>query len=774
MTGAALLVVALQQAALTGVVRDSVDLEPVAFARVTATSLGGKEVAVFGSTDRFGAFVVPGVSATGRVRVEVSALGYGMWTRVYEALPSSGPVRVLLKPAPIGLEGLEVAVTGRAGDRASLSRGAFVVDSALLGTLPAILETDVLRAIAVSPSASTSSDYTSVPFVRGGSSDGTPVLLDGVRLFNAVHLGGFISAVSPEIVKRATLLAGSGGDGFTVGSLSGAIDIVTRDGSRDRRQVTGSLGLGSSRFSVEGPVGESASYLLSARRSYIDGFTLALERMGAIEEHLPYFFQDLHAKATIDLGGIRRISVTGYLNSESLTEVDALRGRTVEMDMAWGTAAFAVHYRAVLGATGILDANLGHSRFRSDLARIREEHFNSTGHVRARLDTTLFGDGLMSETRAGLRATWHKERATITAGTQATVSLGDHDYHVADRYYSDNDVRPFALLDVREERRRLAGYVSAEVPLRRGFSTRAGLRVDRFQGLATDLAGFGELSYAGSWWDAYVSASRSHQALTSLRNEEALLASFLAYDLLIPVSEAPVPRNTEFLIGWEGSRGGLLVRLDAYARALANLRLPELESNPIRDPALGDPSFWVMASGAARGIEASWSWTVDRGVSVLGSYRWAGVSRTVGSRTYTPRFHRAHELELGSSWRRGGSSWSTRVSLRSGQPFTPLLGIVPFEPYPGGVEERVNRVLLGGGYNSARLPHYARIDIAWRRGSEVSWFGGGSLEWYVSVANLFNLPNVVGWLVEETDRGKREVHRRQLPMTPFFGVELRF
>ena len=779
MTGATLLVAALQQAALTGVVRDSVDLEPVAFARVTATSLGGNEVAARGTTDRFGAFVVPGVAAAGRVRVEVSALGYGMWTRVYEAAPSPGAVRVLLQPTPIGLEGLEVAVTGRAGDRGSLSRGAFVVDSALLGTLPAILEPDVLRAIAVSPSASTPSDYASVPFVRGGSSDGTPVLLDGVRLFNAVHLGGFISAVSPEIVKRATLLVGSGGDGFTVGSLSGAIDVVTRDGSRDRRKVTGFLGLGSSRFSLEGPVGGSASYLLCARRSYIDGFTLALEKMGAIEEHLPYFFQDLHAKVTIDLGGIRRLSVTGYLNSESLTEVDALRGRTVEMDMAWGTAAFAVHYRGMLGATGILDANLGHSRFRSDLARIREEHFgfNSTGYVLAPLDTILFGDGLMSEARAGLRATWHKERATIMAGTRATVSLGDHDYRVADRYYSDHDLRAFALLDVRGKRRRLAGYVSAEVPLRRGFSTRAGLRVDRFQGMATDLAGFGELSHAGSWWDAYVSASRSHQALTSLRNEEALLASFLAYDLLVPVSEGPVPRNTEFLIGWEGSRDGLRVRLDAYARSLANLRLPELKSNPIRDPALGDPSFWVMAGGTARGIEASWSWTVERGVSVLGSYRWAGVSRTVGSTTYTPRFHRAHELELGSSWRRGASSWSSRVSLRSGQPVTPLLGVVPFEPYSGeGVRlEGPDLVLLGGGYNSARLPHYARIDIAWRRASEVSWFGGGSLVSYVSVANLFNLPNVVGWLVEETRGGElREVHRRQLPMTPFLGVEFRF
>ena len=83
---------------------------------------------------------------------------------------------------------------------------------------------------------------------------------------------------------------------------------------------------------------------------------------------------------------------------------------------------------------------------------------------------------------------------------------------------------------------------------------------------------------------------------------------------------------------------------------------------------------------------------------------------------------------------------------------------------------------LGGEYNSESLPHYARIDIGWRRESRVSWLGGGSVVPYVSVANLFSLPNVVGWFVER-DRsvnGIRKVYVPQLPMLPFLGVEFRF
>ena len=231
MTGTALLVATLQQVTLTGVVRDSVDLEPVTSALVTVATVGGETVAASGDSDRFGAFVLPGVTAAGPVRVEVGAFGYARWTRTYD-VPPSDPIRVLLTPAPIGLEGIEVAVSGRAGDPMSLSRDAFVIDSVLLRSFPTILETDVLRSTHVSPSASAVSDYISVPFIRGGTGQGTPVLLDGVRLFNAFHVGGFVSAVNAEVVKRATVLPGSGGDGIAAGSLSGAIDIATRDGSR--------------------------------------------------------------------------------------------------------------------------------------------------------------------------------------------------------------------------------------------------------------------------------------------------------------------------------------------------------------------------------------------------------------------------------------------------------------------------------------------------------------------------------------------------------------
>jgi len=57
----------------------------------------------------------------------------------------------------------------------------------------------------------------------------------------------------------------------------------------------------------------------------------------------------------------------------------------------------------------------------------------------------------------------------------------------------------------------------------------------------------------------------------------------------------------------------------------------------------------------------------------------------------------------------------------------------------------------------------------------VSWFGGGVVTLYASVANLFNRANVVGWKPERFLSGRfSKVARRQFPAIPSFGAEFRF
>ena len=771
-----LAVAAPQSATLTGVVRDSVGLHPVGSARITVTAASSGAAGATVSSDRYGAFVVPGVPKGTGVRVRVVAYGYEEWTRSYGE-PPGDPLRVLLAPAPAGLEGLEVVAGGAGAGPIALARDAYVVDSLVMRSVPVVGEPDVLRATAVSPSASAASDFAAIPLVRGGASGETPVLLDGARLFNAYRLGGFLSAINADVVDRAALLPGAGGDGFAVGSLSGAFDIATRDGSRDRVRTFGALGLASGRVAVEGPLGDRSSYLVSGRHTWIGTLTRTLAAVGIMETRMPYWFRDLQGKVVADLGGVRRLSVSGYLGSEWMVdlvesgdydylvydpigcpnppeeEIGSVVGK-----MGSDNAAFSVHYRDRLGGGAIIDASSGLGRFAGRIDSIAGDrgcHPPDTPSSRA----------LMTEVRTDVRIAWPVGRSTVTVGALATLFVGDHVFSESE---FDDVFEPF---DLRRGQARLAFHSSAEAPLGRGLSARMGLRADRFVGLETTLASFAELGYEALWWRARVGAARSHQALASMRNEESLLASYLAYDLLLPVAEGPVPRNTEYTVGWEGWSGGLRVRVDAYRRALENLRLPEVGNVPLEGFVLGDPALWEDARGSARGVEVSWSWVRERGLSAIGSYRWARVERTVGELTYTPRFHRDHEIEAALSWRTGSSSWSAKWSLRSGQPFTEWVdAVVSRWLFVGSYRIKI----IGGEYNAARMPGYTRLDLGWRRESETSWFGGATLVPYISVANLLNRTNIVAVAPKREEGGRRyQEFRRQLPVIPFFGVEFR-
>lgn len=760
-----LLALAAQQTALTGVVRDSAGLEPVAFAEVRVSSTEPATLTETGFSDRFGAFVVPN-PPSGPVRVEVGAFGYAPWSRDYDELPGV-PLTILLQPAPIELESLQVEAGGRRGDPLSISRDAFVVDPAQVRALPAVLETDVLRAIAMSPSASAPSDFVSVPFVRGGTSEGTPLLLDGIRLFNPFHLGGFMSAVNAEAVDHATLLPSSGPGAEHIGSLSGAIEIATRDGARDRHRVAGAVGLASSRLSVEGPIGGSASYLVDGRRTYIDLLTRALKSMELIPEHFPYSFHDLHAKVTKDFGGVRRLSVTGYMNSEGIQYDDSTGDSRVLFD--WGNAAVGAHYRDRLGTRAFLDATVGHSRFVNDFLGLENLNWPP-------VDTLIAGGGHMTEDRADVRITWHTASGTVTTGGQVIRFEGDHDFGWSEI------PEILAPLTLRSTQWRIGAFVNVARPLGRALSTRAGMRADHFPGLANTLSPFAELSYDASWWSARIAAARSHQAIASLRNEESIGASFLAYDLMAPVERDPVPRNNEISVGWEGTRGASRLRLDAYARKMEQLRLPPVVGDPLEETTLGEPSLRMLGTGTVRGVEASWSWA--RGpVSTVGTYRWSRATRTVGEFTFVPRFHRAHEVELGTALETGSSTWSARFSLRSGQPVTPLLAVIPAGRHVSGGSNypRGRGIVLGGDYNAGRLPRYLRLDLGWRRRGDAARSGERFVAPFVSITNLFSAPNVLVGNVRintlDTRDGAVRVEREYLPQMPmlmFFGLEFGF
>lgn len=430
------------------------------------------------------------------------------------------------------------------------------------------------------------------------------------------------------------------------------------------------------------------------------------------------------------------------------------------------------HYRDRVAGGGVLDITSGHSRFDYGMLELRRLDQPVP-------DTQSMVAGLMAEDRLDARGTWSLPRGTVVAGIQAIRFTGDHDHTRAD--FKDVLV-PHAIW-----RRgwRVGAFANTERSLGDAWVVRAGLRADWFAGLGVALAPLAELARTGEWWKAKLGVARSHQMLASLRDEEAIGASAVAYDLMVPVERGPLPSNTEVTAGWEGGGGsGWRVRLDAYARRMGQLRLPEIPDDLFETPLFGDPEQRALASGTAAGIEASWSWSAGP-LASFGSYRWGRVTRTVDTVSYVPRFHRDHELEFGAALQTGRSTWSARLSLRSGQPYTPVRAAVRFgarelddgEYYPGPGGYAFDGLLFEDEYNTGCLRPYRRLDISWRLGA-VGPERSRRIAPFVSVINLFLLPNPLAVedpnpvIVDDTLQLRRH-YSSQFPLVVFAGVEFR-
>jgi len=184
-------------------------------------------------------------------------------------------------------------------------------------TLPVLLgEVDIMKTIQLMPGVQSGSEGTGGLYVRGGGPDQNLILLDGVPVYNASHLFGFFSVFNADAIQSMSLIKG----GFPArysGRLSSVLDIRMKEGNI--KKITGevSIGLISSKATIEGPIiKDKTSFILSARRTYLD--VLAMPFIMAINNGTSagYFFYDINAKINHRFSDKSRIYLSSYLGND--------------------------------------------------------------------------------------------------------------------------------------------------------------------------------------------------------------------------------------------------------------------------------------------------------------------------------------------------------------------------------------------------------------------------------------------------------------------------
>jgi hypothetical protein len=744
-TLAALLALAGPALAQTGAIRGTVRSgtgEPVPSPGVLIQGLGALTIG-----DSTGAFAFAAVPP-GTWRLEVRAIGYR--PRLVAAVVRADEVTTLevrLEPEPVTVSG--ITATARSAERERFEDEAVTSARALgmrdIGRVPALAESDLLRAVQLLPGVVARNDYSVGLNVRGGDADQNLVLLDGQVVFNPFHLGGVVSTFADDAVQGVDFLAG----GFSArhgGRLSSVLEVAERPGTSTGLHGSASVSMLATKLHLEGPLpGRRGSWLAAGRRTYADQLVATFTR-----STFPYHFQDLIGRVDLPkvLGGM--VTASGFASGDYfdfvLTEANSGQ-REQRFLFKWGNRTLGATYRRALGQRTALTQRAGYSAFFADIG-VGPGLFAFTNDVSR---VALSGD-----------LEWRGDRHLVGAG----YLLERHDIGY---FAGSGEVGlDFARLAYRPTA--LEAYLEDQWRPTPWLMLRPGLRFTTLRGGArfTRLAPrFAAKAFVNHETAVTLSGGRYYQYIHSLRNEEIPITLFefwVGADSNLPVSSAD-----HAVLGVERWFGeGTSLSVEGYWKDMRDL----VDGNPEEDPGVVGDEFRT-AAGTAYGLDLYLRRTTGRLTGWI-SYTYGKVTREAEGERFAPAQDRRHSLNVVGSTRGPlGAQWTLRFGYGSPLPYTGVAGQWIHRFYDPG------RNIFIGAFtepyrtqrNALRYPAYSRLDVSARW--QFGWLGA---RWFptVSVLNTYARTNVFVYLYDYTQNPPVRRGFTQFPFVPTVGLDVEF
>lgn len=241
-----------------------------------------------------------------------------------------------------------------------------------LKAMPVILgETDILKSLQLLPGVSGGGEGQTGVYVRGGSPDQNLVLLDGVPVYNVSHLLGLFSVFNPDAIKNVTLTKG----GFPArygGRLSSIIDIRMKEGNMSEFHGEGSIGLISSKLTLQGPIiKDKTSFLISGRRTYAD--LIAKPFIDTEGEEPKFHFYDINAKLQHKINEKHRLYLSAYTGEDIFGFEDKDEYSREKGGVDWGNVISAIRWNWELNPKMFLNTTLNYSNYQIDIFAENEE-----------------------------------------------------------------------------------------------------------------------------------------------------------------------------------------------------------------------------------------------------------------------------------------------------------------------------------------------------------------------------------------------------------------
>jgi hypothetical protein len=730
---------------ISGFVKDGQSGEVIPFAEVYL-----KDENLGTLTDRNGYYVLASIPP-GEHTVAVSIVGYRPLEKIVLVRPGESvrfDARMRFEAIPV--KGITVTAE-RERFKKEVDVGVRQLKLRDMKIAPGFIEQDLFKSLQMLPGIVAISDFSSALYVRGGSPDQNLVLLDGVNVYSPYHLGGLFSTFNLDALKNADFHASAFPAEYG-GAVSSVLDVEMKQGNSERFEGDWDVSLLSSKVVLEGPI-PKGSFLIAARRTYLDAFTWVIDKAlrGNGIYYFPYYFYDIQSKVNFDLSEKNRLTLSGFFGDDIIS----LGSGGQNLDFRWGNYTLGLKWRYLFTPKIFSTLLVTTSRYRVGLSDVPS-------------DSAAGGFG--AQLKLGIGDVDVKEDITYFPNPNHTLKIGAEGKFLD--IYNFLKLDTLIFINSGEKPDYAALYLSDKWQATPKFLVNLGARGEYFTGgryirisprvgakyfLKPDLA----LKAGYGHYYQFLS-------IPFPRDEMMMKFPVFMFQQWLPANERFKPVSAvHYTVGaekWVSADVNLSV--EGYFKSMSNL----LETNsPFswlegNNPGI-DSLIFNVGTGWASGVEL----LLKRKDSWIG-YSFAVTKRTFDSVSFYPIFDARHNfniawaIPLGRTW-----NLSLQWIYRTGFPYTGPIGRYQYVTTGPDGEREYQWILINGRRGEFRYPAYHHLDIGIDKQFKLF---GLKFTGYFQVVNVYARKNVLWYDYDFSTEPPQRKPQNILPGIPIpsFGI----
>jgi outer membrane cobalamin receptor len=644
--------------------------------------------------------------------------------------------------------------------------------------LPALLgQVDVLKIIQLMPGVKSSEGSTGL-YVRGGGPDQNLMLLDGVPVYNASHLFGFFSVFNADAINRVELIKG----GFPArygGRLSSVIDINMKEGNMKEFHGEGSVDIVAAKFTLEGPIKKDrTSFLVSARRTYIDVLARPIIKAVSDGATAGYFFYDLNTKLNHIINKKNRIYLSTYMGDDKAYAGDEGKGSQGtyrdEFGLKWGNMITAFRWNNVAGPRLFSNLTATYSRYRFSIFSESEEN-RTVGGVNEK-------EVYRSQYLSGIRDWALKLDYDFVPSPSHYIRYGvggiAHRFSPGALTYRVEEGKDTTAGATRIDSYEMSAYVEDDIRIGDKLKVNAGIHASSF-------------SVNNKWYYSVQPRLSGRYLLTKDLSLKASYASMMQYihlltnaglglptDLWVPSTENVKPqRSDQVALGLARNFKSVYeISVESYYKKMYNL-IDYKDGATFLD-VRGDWQDKIAKNGKGESYGAELLAQKKTG-KVTGwiGYTLSWTNRQFdelnGGKWYPYKYDRRHDISVAMT-----HAWNDRMDFSAVWVYgTGNAVTLPSREYatqyiPGAPYQMFGSVRDYGERNSFRMRSYHRLDISFSFWKDTKW---GRSKWTLAAYNVYSRRNPFFMDLTTLEDGSRKFVQYSLfPIIPSINYSFKF